>query len=681
MIDIGKLRNVAILAHGGAGKTSIAEALIFNTKATTRLGKVEHGNTVSDYEPEEVKRTGSIQTALVPCNWNDHKVNFLDTPRYDDFIGEVISALRVVEGAVIVVAAPSGVEVGTERSWSRCEEEGIPRLIFINKMDRENADFYRSLESIQAQFGRKCVPFQIPIGAEQSFKGFVDLLRLPDEVPDEVAEQVTEARERLIEGVAETDDALVAKYLEGEEITQEELAQGIKKAILSGDIVPVLVGSSTMNIGMAELLDVVVDCLPSPLEGRQVYATNVATGDLEEIDHDPAAPLAASVFKTTADPFVGKLSVFRVYGGTLQSNSEVWNQSREQGERIGQVYVLRGKNQDQAQEIGPGDIGAVSKLNATVTGDTLCQRDHRIVFEPVRFPVGYYTMAVSPKTKADVEKMSSALSRIVEEDPSLRVTREPDTSETLVSGLGDAHIEVNMERIRRKFGTDLELRLPRVPYKETITAVTRAEYKHKKQTGGHGQYGHVLIRLEPLDRGEGFSFGEEVVGGSVPKEYIPSVEKGVVKTLQEGVVAGFPVVDVKAILYDGSFHDVDSSGICFEIAGSYAMRKGVNEAQPILLEPIMKLTVTVPDNFSGEIMGDVNSKRGRIMGMVPENGETVIEAEVPQGELLRYATDLRALTQGRGSYVVEFSHYEGVPQNITQRVVEESKKAREAARA
>ena len=681
MIDIGKLRNVAILAHGGAGKTSVAEALIFNTKATTRLGRVEDGNTVSDYEPEEVRRTGSIQTALIPCNWNGHKINFLDTPGYDDFIGEVISALRVVEGAIIVVAAPSGVEVGTERSWNRCEEEGIPRLFFINKMDRENADFYRSLENIQAQFGRKCVPLQIPIGSEQGFKGFVDLIRLPDEVPDEVAEQVSEARERLIEGVAETDDDLVAKYLEGEELTQEELTQGVKRAILSGDIVPVLVGSATMNLGVQELLDVVIEYLPSPLEGRQAYATNPATGDLEEIAPDPGASLAASVFKTTADPFVGKLSLFRVYGGTLQSNSEVWNQSREQAERIGQVYVLRGKSQDQTQEIGPGDIGAVSKLTATVTGDTLCQRDRRIAFEPIKFPVGYYTMSVSPKTKADVEKMSSALSRIVEEDPSLRVSREFDTSETLVSGLGDAHIEVTMERIRRKFGTELELQLPKVPYKETITAVTRAEYKHKKQTGGHGQYGHVLIRLEPLDRGEGFKFGEEVVGGSVPKEYIPSVEKGVLKTLHEGVVAGFPVVDVKAVLYDGSFHDVDSSGICFEIAGSYAMRKGVNEAQPILLEPIMKLTVTVPDNFSGEIMGDVNGKRGRIMGMIPQDGETVIEAEVPQGELLRYATDLRALTQGRGSYVVEFGHYEGVPQNITQRVVEESKKAKESARA
>ena len=678
MTDIGKLRNVAILAHGGAGKTSVAEALIFNTKATTRLGRVEDGNTVSDYEPEEVKRTGSIQTALIPCNWNGHKINFLDTPGYDDFIGEVISALRVVEGAVIVVAAPSGVEVGTERSWNRCEDEGIPRLFFINKMDRENADFYRSLESIQAQFGRKCVPLQIPIGSEQGFKGFVDLIRLPDEVPDEVAQQVAEARERLIEGVAETDDELVAKYLEGEELTQEELTQGVKKAILSGDIVPVLVGSATMDVGVQELLDVVIECLPSPLEGRPVYATSSATGDLEEVDHDPGAPLAASVFKTTADPFVGKLSLFRVYGGTLQSNSEVWNQSREQTERIGQVYVLRGKSQDQTQEIGPGDIGAVAKLTATVTGDTLCQRDHRIAFEPIKFPVGYYTMAVSPKTKADVDKMSSALSRIVEEDPSLRVSREIDTNETLVSGLGDAHIEVTMERIRRKFGTELELQLPKVPYKETITAVTKAEYKHKKQTGGHGQYGHVLIRLEPLDRGEGFKFGEEVVGGSVPKEYIPSVEKGVVKTLHEGVVAGFPVVDVKAVLYDGSFHDVDSSGICFEIAGSYAMRKGVNEAQPILLEPIMKLAVTVPDNFSGEIMGDVNAKRGRIMGMVPQDGETVIEAEVPQAELLRYATDLRALTQGRGSYVVEFSHYEGVPQNVAHRVVEESKKAARA---
>ena len=681
MTDASKIRNVAFLGHSGAGKTSVSEAMLYNTKATTRLGRVDDGNTVSDYEPEEVKRRGSIQTALIPCARNGHKVNFLDTPGYDDFIGEVIPALRVAEGAIIVVAAPSGVEVGTERSWSKCEEQRLPRMFFINKMDRENADYHRSLESIHAYFGRKCVPIQVPVGAEQDFKGMVDVLHHPDQVPDEVAKAVGDARERLIEAVAETDDDLATKYLDGEELTNEEITAAVRKAILIGEIVPVLVGSATMNQGMQELMEAVIEYLPAPLEGREVRSNNPATGEVEEVKPDPDASLGAFVFKTTADPFVGKLSLFRVYTGTLRSNSEVWNETRGQAERIGQVYVLRGKTQDQVQEIGAGDIGAIAKLTATVTGDTLCQREHAMAFDPISFPTGYYTMAVYPKTKSDVDKMSISLSRIVEEDPSLRLSRDVDTGETLISGLGDTHVEVALERVRRKFGTDLELQLPKVPYKETITSVTRAEYKHKKQTGGHGQYGHVLLRLEPLERGQGFEFAKEVVGGAVPKEYIPSVEKGIVKTLNEGVLAGYPVVDLKAVLYDGSFHDVDSSGICFEIAGSYAVRKGVAEAQPLLLEPILKLTVTVPDSFNGDVMGDLNGKRGRIMGMTPNRGETVIEAEVPQSELLRYATDLRSMTQGRGSYTVDFSHYEKVPPHITDRVVDEVRKAKEAARA
>ena len=673
MVGVDKVRNIVIAGHAGAGKTSLAEALLFNAKATTRMGKVEDGNTVSDYEPEEVKRAGSIQTSLVPCDWKGHKINFLDTPGYDDFVGEVISAWRVAEGAVIPVAANAGVEVGTERAWARCGEAGIARILFVGKMDRENADFARSVESIAAAFGRKCVPFQVPIGSEQSFKGVVDLVNLPADVPGEVSDLVTDARERLIEAVAESDDELANKYLEGKDISQEELIGGAKKAIISGDLVPILAGSAAMNLGAEELLDAAVEYLPSPLEGRQAVAE--AKGDAVELKPDASAPLAAFVFKTTADPFVGKLSLFRVYQGTLRSNSEVWNEARNQSERIGQVFLLRGKNQEQVQEIGPGDIGAVSKLTATVTGDTLTPRDNAVAFEPIDFPVGYYTMAVTPKTKADVDKMSQALTRFVEEDPSLRIIREADTNETLVSGLGDTHIDVAIERIKRKFGTELELQLPKVPYKETITSVTRAEYKHKKQTGGHGQYGHVLLRLEPLERGEGIQFGAEVVGGSVPREYIPAVEKGVVKTLREGVVAGYPVVDVKAVLYDGSFHDVDSSGICFEIAGSHAVRQGVMEGQPQLLEPIMSLKITVPDAFNGDVIGDINGKRGKILGMIPQDGDTLIEAEVPQSELLRYATDLRSLTQGRGSYSLEFSHYEGVPQHIYQRVVEESKKA------
>ena len=680
MTETGKVRNIAILSHGGAGKTSLAEALLFSTKASTRLGKVEDGNTVSDYEPEEVKRQGSIQTVPIPCTWNDYKLNFLDTPGYDDFLVDVISALRVVEGAIVVVAASSGVEVGTERSWNMCEDSGIPRLFFINKMDRENADFLRTVEGIQAQFGRKCVPFHIPIGSEQNFKGTVDLLNIPDELPDEMTDQVMNARDRLIEAVAETDDALATKFLEGEELTAQEISSGVKKAVHSGEVVPILVGSATMNVGVEELLGVVAEYIPSPVDGKDFQATDSAKGETVVVETDPEAPLAAFVFKTTADPFVGKLSLFRVYRGTLRSNSEVWNSARNQTERIGQVYILRGKTQEQVQEIGAGDIGAIPKLSATLTGDTLCQREHAVSFDPIDFPTGYYTMAVSPKAKADVDKMSMSLSRITEEDPSLRVTREPETNETLISGLGEAHLDVSMEKIRRKFGTDLELRLPKVPYRETITSQTRAEYKHKKQTGGHGQYGHVVIRLEPLDRGQGFEFGSEVVGGAVPREYIPPTEKGIVKALKEGVLAGFPVVDLKAVLFDGSFHNVDSSGICYEIAGAHAVREGVTKANPLLLEPIMKLTVTVPDSFNGDVIGDLNGKRGRIIGMIPQGGETVIEAEVPQSELLRYATDLRSLTQGRGSCVVEFGRYEGAPQHITQKVVEDSKKAKEAAR-
>ena len=680
-IDAAKLRNVVLLSHSGAGKTSVSEALLYNTKATTRLGRVEDGNTVSDYEPEEIKRTGSIQTTVIPCTSNGYKINFLDTPGYDDFISEAISALRVAEGAIIVVAASSGVEVGTERIWDMCEEEGIARMFFINKMDRENADFQRSVRGIQEHFGRKCVPFQIPIGSEQGFKGIVDLLRPPQDVPAEVSDQLGDVRESLIEAVAETDDDLVTKYLEGEELSPEELALAARKAILSGQIVPILVGSATMNLGVQELLEAAVGYMPSPVDGKQGRAANPAGGDPEDIPPDPEGPLAAFVFKTTADPFVGKLSLFRVYRGTLRSTSEVWNATRKQTERTGQVYVLRGKTQEPVQETGPGDIGTISKLVATVTGDTLCQKEHPVAFDPISFPVGHHTMAVYPKSKADVDKMSTALSRLVEEDPSLRLSREQGTSETLISGLGDTHVEVAMDRVRRKFGSELDLRLPKVPYKETIAVTCKAEYKHKKQTGGHGQYGHVLLRLEPTERGQGFQFGSEVVGGSVPKEYIPSVEKGVVKTLQEGVLAGYPVVDVKAVLYDGSFHDVDSSAICFEIAGSHAARKGVADAQPLLLEPVMKLTVTVPDSFNGDVIGDLNGKRGRIIGMVPQAGETVIEAEVPHAELLRYATDLRSLTQGRGTYTLEFGRYEPAPAHIGQKVADEARKAKEAARA
>ena len=678
-IDTNNLRNVALLSHSGAGKTSLSEVLLFNVKATTRLGRVEDGNTVSDYEPEEVKRRGSIQTTLIACAWDKYKVNFLDTPGYDDFLGEVIAALRVVESAVILVAAPSGVDVGTERSWNLCEDRELPRMFLINKMDRENASFSRTVSDIQGTFGNKCVPIQLPIGEAHEFKGLVSIIRPPAEIPAEVAADFESARERLIEAVAEADESLADKYLEGEELTSEEIISGARTAILNGSLVPILVSSATQNIGVSEFLETVREFLPSPLEGKKTRLVD-DSDQAVDFEVDASGPLAAFVFKTTADPFVGKLSVFRVYRGTIRSNSEIWNSNRRQAERIGQLYLPRGKSQENISEVAAGDIGAIGKLAATVTGDTLGVRDHPVRFEPIEFPVGYYSVAVTPASKADLDKMSTSLARIVEEDPSLRLSRQMETGEMVLTGLGDAQIDVAVDKIKRKFGADLHTRLPRVPYRETITKVTQSEYRHKKQSGGHGQYGHVLLRLEPMERDQGFEFGSEVVGGRVPKEYIPAVEKGIVKTMEEGVVAGYPVVDLKAVIFDGSYHDVDSSGMSFEIASSQALRKGMVDAHPILLEPIVKLTINVPEAYTGEVMSDLNGKRGRILGMTPQGKYTVVEAVVPQSEVQRYAQDLRSLTQGRGSYTLEFDHYEPVPQNIEQRVVEEAKRAKEEAR-
>ena len=680
-VDVGNLRNVALLSHSGAGKTSLSEALLFQLKAVTRMGRVEDGNTVSDYEPEEIKRNSSIQTTLIPCEWGDKKINFLDTPGYDDFQGEVAGALRVVEGAAILVAAQSGVDVGTERAWNSTEAAGLPRIFVVNKMDRENASFSRCVADIQATFGKNCAPFQLVVGEAQDFQGVISVLSPPDDVPPELAGPLEAARERLIEAAAESDDALADKYLEGEELTEAEVESGVRSAILKGELVPILATSAIKSLGMPDLLDAVQRFLPSPEEGIGPLMAGEAPSEEEKLQVDPDRPLAAFVFKTTADPFVGKLSLFRVYQGTIRSNSEVWNPARGQSERIGQLYLPRGKSQDNLSEVAAGDIGAIGKLSATVTGDTLCVRDRPVVFQPISFPVGYYGVAVTPASKADLDKMSTALNRIVEEDPTLSLSRDSDTHETLITGMGEAQIEVALDKIRRKFGADLKVKLPRVAYKETITQVTQTEYRHKKQSGGHGQYGHVLLRLEPLERTVGFEFKSEVVGGRVPKEYIPSVEKGVVKAMGEGTLAGYPVVDMKAVIYDGSYHDVDSSGMSFEIAGSQALRRGIAEARPILLEPIMKLTVTVPEAYTGEVISDLNGKRGRILGMNPQENGTAIEAEVPLAETQRYAQDLRSLSQGRGEYQLGFDHYEQVPASIEPRVIEEAKRAKEEEKA
>ena len=669
-----RLRNVVLLSHSGAGKTSIAEALLFSTGAITRMGRIEDGNTTSDYEPEEVKRGGSTQMSMVPCIWNNHKVNLIDTPGYADFMGEVVSGLRVADGAVIVVAAPSGIEVGTEQMWDILEQSSTPRIVVINKMDRENADFNGAVDALQERFGRQCVPTHVPIGSEAGFKGVISLLGSDQNLPADMAQEIEEARERLTEAVAESDDDLATRYLEGESLSEQELKDGLRKGVASGQIVPVLPCSATSEVGVQELMDALVDYMPSPSDVAPPVAQYASTSEEATLPAESGS-LAALVFKTTADPYVGKVSYFRVYSGAFQSDSQIWNSNKGQGERVGQVFTVRGKNQEQAPQITVGDIGAVAKLSTTTTGDTLCQREEPWILPGMSFPGANHTVAVYPKSKQDVDKMSSALARIAEEDPSLRVYREPDTTEILLAGLGDAHVEVAEEKIRRKFGTDLILQTPKVPYKETITSPAKVEYKHKKQTGGHGQYGHVFLELEPLSKGTGFEFGAKVVGGNVPREYFPAVEKGVVKSMEEGTIAGYPVVDLRVVLYDGSFHPVDSSGMSFEIAGSYAARKGLSLAQPVLLEPIMRAEVKVPDTFTGDVTGDLNTKRARILGMTPQDGHTVIDVEVPQAEMLRYSADLRSLTQGKGAFSLEFDHYEPVPAHLTPKIAEDAKKA------
>lgn len=648
--------------------------MLFNAKVINRIGRVEDGNTVSDYEPEENRRAASVQTSLIRFTEGDDKFNLLDTPGYDEFIGEAVGALRVVESAMILVAAPTGVDVGTERSWDLARARDLPVAIVLNKMDRENASFERNVQEIQSVFGNQCVPFQLPIGEAQDFTGFVSVIDPPADIPDGVIGDFDAARERLIEAVAESDDALADKYLEGEEITAEEVTAGAREAIRNGDLTPILVSAATQNIGVEELVEVIRDFLPSP-------ADLPSTSGDDDIAADAAGPLAALVFKTTSDPFVGKLSMFRVFRGTAVSNGEVYNNNKGESERLGQLYLPQGKNQDNVGEVVAGDIGAIGKLNATLTGDTLCASDNRITLPGIEFPQGFYSLAVMPATQADLDKMSTSLARIVEDDPSLQFTRNPETSESLLTGMGEVQIEVALDRISRKFGTNLNVKLPVVPYRETITQVTNSEYRHKKQTGGSGQYGHVLLRIEPMTRDEGFQFGNEVVGGRVPRELIPAVEKGVVNTLKEGVLAGFPVVDLKAVIYDGSTHPVDGKPIAFEIAGSQALRQGMAKAAPVLLEPIVRMYITVPETYTGDIISDMNSKRGRILGMSPENRYTVIEAEVPHAEVQRYSQDLRSMTGGRGSYRFEFDHYEQVPQNIEQRVIDTAKEAKAASTA
>jgi len=682
-----QIRNVVLTGHGGVGKTQLAEAMLYVTGALSRMGKVDDGNTVSDWDPEEIKRHISIGTSLIPCEWHDHKVNVLDTPGYFDFVGEVQGALHAADAMLCVVCAASGVQVGTEKAWEMANAHGLPRAFFVNRMDRENANFERTVSQMREMFGTKVVPLQVPIGQADSFRGFVDLVSLQaytrsgdklaaGPVPEDVRGQVETMRDWLMEAVAATDDELTLKYLENEEITADEIRTALAGAVRSGGVVPVWLGSSLIPLGVEALLDGIVQLFPSAADAPARKATDPRNGEEVACTADPGGPLAALVFKTISDPYVGRLTLFRVFSGTFSSDGNAYNVNKEKEERVGQLFVLRGKEQIPVTEISAGDIGAVSKLQVTTTGDTLSRKDRPVKLPGIEFEKPNLTLALVPKSKGDEEKIGAALARLLEEDPTFTAEKNSETGQLLVSGLGDVHLEIITSRLQKKFGVEVELVPPRIPYRETIRGTVKVEGKHKKQTGGRGQYGHVWLELSPLPPGGGFEFEDKIFGGAVPKQYIPAVEKGARETMEEGVLAGYPVVDVKVTLFDGSYHSVDSSEMAFKIATSMAFKKGFMEAQPVLLEPIMLLEVVVPERYMGDVIGDLNKKRGRILGMDPDNGNQVIRAHVPLAELTRYAVDLRSITQGRGRFRMQMDHYEEVPEHIAQGIIAAANAAR-----
>ncbi len=672
VFNADSIRNVAVIAHGGAGKTSLVDAALYDAGAGARQGKVDEGSSVSDYDPDEQKRRMSINLTPLPLEWRDTKITFLDTPGYADFVGEVMAGLRVADAAILVVSAEKGVEVGAELTWGYADEHDLPRLIFVNKLDRENTSYDRALDSLRARFGPKAAPLTIPIGQASGFSGVVDLLsgkaysyaadKMSErEVPAEMRDAIAQYRDKLVEVAVEADDDLMNKYLEGEEITEAELRHAVRAAVASGALAPVLAGSAAKNIGVQNLLDAVTDYLPSAAERPGVGAS----------DGQPCA----FVFKTIVDPQKGTYSYFRVYSGTLKSDAHVFNVDTATDERLGQILMMRGKAQEPVSELRAGDIGAVVKLSKTHTGNTLGSKDCPKQ-DPIHVPEPAYTAAVFPKTQSDLDKMGVALARLGEEDPSLHVSRDPSTAETLVSGMGESHIEIALERMQRRFGVDVIKRERRVPYRETIRKKAKAEGRHKKQTGGHGQFGDVWLEVEPLPEVEkDYVFENKIVGGVVPKEYVPGVEKGVAESLREGFLAGYPMVHVRVMLVDGKYHDVDSSSQAFEIAARLGMKEAVAQANPTLLEPIMNVTITAPDENMGDISSDLNTKRARILGMEPAGpGMERISAQVPMAEMLRYATDLRSITQGRAHFTMELAGYEEVPSSVQQGIIEAHKK-------
>ncbi len=680
---VDKLRNIAIVAHGGSGKTSLAEVLLFNNGVTNRLGKVEEGNTIMDFEPEELKRGSSVSTGIHQFEWKKCTINIMDTPGDQNFFTDTRCCMQAADAVLMPIDAVDGVKVQTEEAWDFAESLELPVAIFVNKLDRDRSDFQRTLDDAATSFDIKPIILQLPIGKEEDFKGIVDLIAMKaftyddkgkataTDIPDDMKDQVETEREALVENVAEADDELLERYLEGETLSDDEIKGALKKGIINRSIVPVICGSATRNVGIDLLCNFIVNSFPNPEERKAFVGTDTSGENEVTRTADPAAPFSGFVFKTIADPYAGQLSLIRVVSGTLGGDGGFYNISRKTKEKYSQLLRMAGKEQKQVDGGGPGAIVAIAKLKDTHTGDTLCDEGNPIVFKCTEAQPPLITFSLSAKNKGEEDKIVSSLTKLLEEDIALKLTRNAETKEILLSGRGEIHIETTIEKVKRKYNVEVLLNPPKVPYRETIKKKCRVQGKHKKQSGGHGQYGDCWIQMEPAARGNGFEFVDAIVGGSIPKTYIPAVEKGIVEACQKGVLAGFPLVDFRVTLDDGSFHAVDSSEMAFKIAGALAFKKAAQEAKPVLLEPIMEVAITTPDEFMGDIMGDLNGRRGRVLGMDSKGKNQVINAQVPMAEFLTYAIDLRSMTGGRGTFSMEFSHYDEVPAQIAQKVIEE----------
>lgn len=684
------LRNLAIVGHGGTGKTSLCESFLFVSGKNERLGRVDDGSSTMDYEPEEQKRRVSISSAANFIEWEKHKINIIDTPGDSNFAFDIKCSMSVVENAIVVIDAVGGVEFQTQKVWELADEFKLPRIVFINRMDRERADFTKSLESIKSKFAKKVTPVCLPIGAENKFNGIVDLIGFKAylfsdnkgtgkaiDIPAEMMDEVKSLRGTMVEDIAEADDELMNKYLEAGELSPEELKQGLKKGVCSGSLIPVVCGSSIKGIGISLLMDLIVGSLASPVDRSPVKGKKPGSDTVEERKPSEDEPFSAIVFKTIADPYAGRLTLFRVYSGKLNPDSSIYNSTKKITEKFGHIFFLEGKNQKQAEGLIPGDIAGVAKLKETITGDTLCNEKTPIIFNRVAVPLPIMSFAIEPKTRGDEDKLASSIHRLTEEDPTIVFSRNVQTREMILSGMGQVHIEVNIEKMKRKFGVEVNLNTPKIPYKETIKGKTNIQGKYKKQSGGRGQFGDCWIDIEPKPRGGGFEFADKIVGGVIPNNYRPAVEKGIVEAAAKGVLAGYPVVDFKISLVDGSYHTVDSSEMAFKIAGSMAFQKGVMDCQPILLEPIVNIDIEIPEEYMGDVIGDLNSRRGRVQGMDTNGSNQIIKGQVPLAEILKYAPDLRSMTSGRGNFTYTDSHYEEVPAYIAEKIIAESKKEKE----